>query len=625
MKNKLLEVTHNLISKNARLTQIIKHLTVILLLYLISHLAIFPSRGMDFSDEGYYLLSADPSLPSDANGWPFGWNLQSLFSVVNYSISNFRILGFVILGYSAFLFANSFLALILHLIPLKYKIDHFLVVLTIIASAHLYYAGFLRTPSYNWLNLVGILVTLSGFFSLLQKKIAEKSIKRGNWLQFFGISLGEFIALPAKPSTPFIMIMIIAIFFALIFSLGSGVVMLLQQIFSLSILYFAALMFHYWPNSQVFQLKKALGMPPPAENQTLSGAILDTLSTPLRMYNSVRNHSQLLLFAIVAILIFVILARRMNTNSFLVLSFLSCTSISAFTYIYAISIEDAEKNIPVSQNKSLFFISLPLLYLVLVLFVLDLAIRELKNRTLNLTHEERKILFLIQLVLLCGIALFGFGSSAGIIGKLSAASVLLVAASIMLAIILSEYHALGNTLIRVFSGFLLLVLIVIGTSSLRFPYGSPAINKLKYEVAIGNHDKTIKLNKESANQIFSLRKNAWENGFNRNTNVVNIVYPSGVGYGYALGGRQSPNIIFIWFGYPNSLRQFNYLVESSTNGFDFQNSWLLKSPDGLYLPEESTYSSVMNTLKEKSNNHFPEDYELIFSDDQLELWKPLKK
>jgi len=61
-----------------------------LLFFLFVSKIIVPSRGMDFSDEGHYLLSSDPSDSTDAWGWPYGWNLYFLYKISGFQLAIFE-------------------------------------------------------------------------------------------------------------------------------------------------------------------------------------------------------------------------------------------------------------------------------------------------------------------------------------------------------------------------------------------------------------------------------------------------------------------------------------------------------------------------------------------------------
>ena len=54
-------------------------------------------HALDLTDEGLYLLAADPPTTNAAWGFPWGWHTGILFRVVGYDIAAFRTFGAVLL------------------------------------------------------------------------------------------------------------------------------------------------------------------------------------------------------------------------------------------------------------------------------------------------------------------------------------------------------------------------------------------------------------------------------------------------------------------------------------------------------------------------------------------------
>lgn len=160
-------------------------------------------RGVDLTDESLYLLDADPPRPYDAFGFPYGWMTGPLFRAVDGDIARFRTLGGVLLVLATGLLAHHALRFADARTGIASstgtRLSHALVVGSIGTTGLLYYVGLplLRTPSYNWLNLVGILVSLSGVFLACRsgKRIPAASL----------IAVGMFLAMHAKPTTPFLL------------------------------------------------------------------------------------------------------------------------------------------------------------------------------------------------------------------------------------------------------------------------------------------------------------------------------------------------------------------------------------------------------------------------------------
>ncbi len=175
------------------------------ILWLVVARLLASDRGIDLTDESLYLLDADPPSAYAAFGFPYGWITGPLFRAVGYDIARFRTLGGVILVLATALLAHQVLRASTAFTEHKSALHHFsaahaLLVALVGSSGLLYYVGLplLRTPSYNWLNLVGILLALSGVFLAIR---SERSAFPAAAL----IAAGAFLTLHGKPSTPFLL------------------------------------------------------------------------------------------------------------------------------------------------------------------------------------------------------------------------------------------------------------------------------------------------------------------------------------------------------------------------------------------------------------------------------------
>jgi len=121
-------------------------------------------HGLDLTDEGLYLRSADAPGPGYAYAGLSGACLHPLFRLAGYDVATFRALGIIVLSIAALVLSyglrralagNLTAAPSLRLAELLTRIC---LDIAIVAGAVTYYSLFLLTPSYNWLTLVGVLV-----------------------------------------------------------------------------------------------------------------------------------------------------------------------------------------------------------------------------------------------------------------------------------------------------------------------------------------------------------------------------------------------------------------------------------------------------------------------------------
>ena len=284
------------------LTSILQKISLTIFFYICSQ-AIAPSKGMDFSDEGHYLLSADSSDPTDGWGWPYGWNLHLLFKVSNYSIESFRTYGLILLLLANYRFSRKLIETLN--VGTKHKfsrieVNSFKVLIT--SSSALFYAGFLRSPSYNWLNLVGIVVFLTGCIQLIAQLNFQHDLENKIWLYKIEISLGLFLTFPAKPSSIGFGLFSLFVSILIIKNLKYALKISVQIFIVIWLLVLLAILVKAWPSTIWQQASQVLKMPPLSPNHSLAGAILDLLLTPFNLLRNLLMSSGI--YIVIAALVF---------------------------------------------------------------------------------------------------------------------------------------------------------------------------------------------------------------------------------------------------------------------------------------------------------------------------------
>ena len=140
----------------------IASVAVLVVLWWLLNRVLASSRGLDLSDEGLYLLAADPPSPSASWGFPSGWHTHPLFALVGYDIASFRTLGAVVLFVAFAWLGWASVRVVTAARELTTTQRQFLLFTGVLVGglgSLFYYAPMLRTPSYNWLNLVGIAIS----------------------------------------------------------------------------------------------------------------------------------------------------------------------------------------------------------------------------------------------------------------------------------------------------------------------------------------------------------------------------------------------------------------------------------------------------------------------------------
>lgn len=193
-------------------------------LWAALHRLLASDRGIDLTDEGLYLLAADPPSIDAAWGTPFGWHTAPVFRAVGYDVAAFRTLGawLLVLASAALGWWAVRLGERLRAAGVAGRSTSVAASLRAVAGGvggFLYYGGLLRTRSYNWVTVVGATIAAVGIVMLVEHMLRSGCDRPGEgklgelWqrtaVQRLGLhvghliaGLGAFLSIPAKPTTP---------------------------------------------------------------------------------------------------------------------------------------------------------------------------------------------------------------------------------------------------------------------------------------------------------------------------------------------------------------------------------------------------------------------------------------
>ena len=181
-------------------------------------------RGLELTDEGLYLLAARPPSIDAAWATPAGWHTAPLFRMVGYDVAEFRTFGAVLLVGTAALLGHAAVRLGQQVRAAEHGaagcVERLIGAVLAGLGGLLYYGGLIRTPSYNWVTVLGSTLAALGLLQIASARLlgrvgaeAKPSQPWGDprWLRLRGALLagfGAFFTVPAKPTTP--------VFFALL-------------------------------------------------------------------------------------------------------------------------------------------------------------------------------------------------------------------------------------------------------------------------------------------------------------------------------------------------------------------------------------------------------------------------
>ena len=134
-----------------------------LILLYISFLLIYNIPcGFDITDESYYILTARQPNQIFSTVTHDGYYTGLLYYLTGYNLAYFRLLGIIILVGISCQFAVEFYRYTINKFNFSYNIlDKYLFLIPIVTGSLAYYASWLLTPSYNWLNIISVLLVFT--------------------------------------------------------------------------------------------------------------------------------------------------------------------------------------------------------------------------------------------------------------------------------------------------------------------------------------------------------------------------------------------------------------------------------------------------------------------------------
>jgi hypothetical protein len=622
-------------------------------------------RGLDLTDEGLYLLSADAPNRSAAWLFPWGWHTGPLFSLVGYDIAAFRTLGAVILvlaggclGWVAVRAAVAFGA------GGETAVDgrpvhgqaarggYALPAIGLIVGALgtlLYYASLLRTPSYNWLNLAGILIAATGLVELSRRyRTHGGGMDRGTFAVAAVSALGVFLTIPAKPSTA--VFLLAAGGCLLLATVGPRAALRLSGLVAALVIAWlaVALVVGAWPLDFPRVFIRAVETPTLAAEQSVGGALRNILATPGVIINV---FAKLRTGAVAAIgLGFVALAAaialragsgsvdtandgRRRLRAVLVAFGLSVVVVAALVIVavpFPIVGRLARSGAAVSGGAVSRTLFAPLV--LAGLFILGGALAAgiaLAGRRIASRRVLALVLFLAVLPFF-----FGFGSSNGMFRQAAwAAGILFIAALVPLVGAIRVPTGPDERGRRAWLALPMLVVIATGATawatladSRALPYRIAPIETQTVRTIVSERGAVLDLDPDLSALVTSLRSQAAAGGFEPGTPLVGIVWRWSATVPYVLGAGVPDPLAITLFGWPGTQDMLQYNLDHGLDGFPIGDAWVLAGPTaGLGASALGSIDAAISSLNEATGRSFPTDYRCVMNAAGIELWRPLDR
>jgi hypothetical protein len=589
------------------------HVFIISVFYLISINILQIRKGLDLSDESFYIISADPSDSYDSWGWPFGWITSVVYRISDFDIVQFRASGILILIITAYYFSWNASQVIFSNVKKNNKLFTESIILTTIGctSSLLIYTGFIRTPGYNWLNLVSILFSLGIFM-----RITFNHVKPNLKANLFLLSLGLFVSFHAKPTTPIFLLSVFSIIWYKRSNRCELVGYLILVFFSLIFLASLSVALKIWPIDFAPKFYEILTKPTLTWRGTLPFAALQILILPgYAFYFLIKNlNFQALMVIALSSVFLTIVKNRHKDARFLKVATILAMSIFVFSFVgVQIKINSIDINYVNMLDRA---------YLPLVLLCLWIVIAVLNRNNLKFNDAFTTEFTQLNLLLLVALLAFGFGSTTALLGKMSGASIFIV---------FLIYNTLKNLHLKAYEDFFvsfwfISMIISLCTityfSSLSLPYRINTFSQQKEVCVVDDKKINILLDLESCSELKNISATLSENSFSENSYLLNMSNPWRPGLNLLLGLKLPPGILLTIPDYKNSNEVLKDNLIKVNNISSVTNNWLmLPSPkNGANLE----YSGLIMLLEEITGKAFKDSFDLVFTNSTIEIWKPSK-
>lgn len=596
------------------------------LLWLTLERLLASSRGVDLSDEGLYLLAADPPSASAAWGFPSGWHVHPLFALVRYDIASFRTLGALILVTASAWLGWSAARATLGRDEPKGRATTFLFLGALGASAgsFMFYAPMLRTPGYNWSNLVGLTVSAAATLTavtLADSRGHERSPRATRaWFAILAAvaSLSLFSTFPAKPTTLPLMVVISSLVVLLAVNLRAAGAWALISIGAIPVWLTLAYALQIWPGNALDVFRLALQMPTPDPLQTSGAAVRAALLLPKDVLTSVLEIDGLTLLVLAVGL--TVAAVPAVTGRQWVLA-----RLTGFTIVAIGAFAVAGVPVPLLVPEFVPFRIANAGVTTAALLVLAAAIlassRRRDGESISATHARTRWATVVMLAMLPFI--FSFGSGNGIYAQASLA----VGSTLLAGIVCVPRPLLGRAgLALAIAGSLAAV--GFGAAALasgwQAPFRAAPLADQTTPTRVGLHGSTLLLEPRIAETIAELRDQGVAAGWSDGTPVVDVSYMWNPTIPYALGGRVPDFLALTIFGYPAAHDITDFHLSEPYRNFPFDRAWFVTSrPASISDPNgQAAVDFTMEKLSAVSGRPFPASYACVAAGDFI-LWRPV--
>lgn len=572
------------------------------------------SKGIDLTDESFYLINASSLMEISASVTSFGHFTKLMLDAVNGNIFLFRLFGLFILLMCAGYFAkelerycciysnNSFDQL---RVPWQ---------ITIITSSLSFYCIWLITPSYNWLNLISCLLVCAASMGLV---VSKKNIDRHisisySEIKLFTISFGLCVSFFAKPPTVLFLLVGVVFLFSLSFNFRA-VLSIFSRIAIISFCILVISIYLFENSISVYFWKLELGLELLFSLQSTHGfsVYYDKIMNVVAIFDG--HFVQLIAFGVISVVFYLFYVRKkLNSFSYWSLSKrykILLTSVFLLMTLYVFWLNGY------FYGRKIGFLGLGLVGFY-VFFSLLISVDNHRKTTVQ-RYEIARAKIWPALTMLFFLMAFSIGSSSHAVLVMSHGFVFIAASVSYLVRNIDKFE--GGKYFQLSCMVIILFVVVL---NLRYAQEHPyrlvaALNKQTNKVNIPLNGNSLYVDSITAKYIRDIKVSALKAGWREGTPLIDFTGATPF-VSYYLKAKI---VVVPWlFGGYKGSEAFARKVIANANKEDLDTAWLLISPNG-------RLKINLSVLFEKSDyeiKNYTKVGEFVtgYRNETQELWKP---
>lgn len=576
-------------------------------------------RGIGLRDEGLYLLAADPPTPTARWVTPFGWHTAPFFRLVGRDVADLRTF-----AVWALVVAGAVLgwALGRHLLgaggaPAD-RAGRAALTLVGALGGPLLTSGLLRTPGYNWVNLVGLVLAVAGAVRLASLPDGAGAPWRSAAAHRAAAltAVGLVFTVPAKPSSAPLLLAAIALHLRWLRRPDRWALVALVLAWSAAAVV-VALATTLWPPSFLAVLARSATFPPLHENQTIPGALKDVLRTPKVAWHDLR----LLRPAAIAVTgaavalaaAQVVAGRRRRLGGVLASLPLVLTTVAAVGTAVPWPLVG-------EPNPFVRFAWYGTTNAAVLLMVGVLAHLAVHWRDTDGAAASRALA--VALVCVVAVFVFGFGSALSIYHQAALAATLMWCACAAIVVVTGRSAVrIGGAVLMVAAAATMLVSNTV--DSRHRPFDASEIADQTTPVRLGAHDDELLVDPTTARYLRLLQADARSAGWCTGDRLIGTVWGWTSTESFALGATVNEHLIVTIFGYPDAHDVVELVMRDDLRDPAWRDAWVLTTrPNALIERRAAEVRRALDELPGAIGRTFPEDYTMVAEVDATQLWRP---